>query len=114
MSLRISSQYGAYCRDLPEHTDDVAVHLRYIRRNRDLLLGKVTLDIMDMELGTTSQIWHPVVFTARDGLSVERVGELDLKFRLEELVVLMSNDYAEIGKVFHEIYDPKILATSRL
>ena len=54
---------------------------------------------METELGTTSQIWHPVIFTARDGLSVERVGELDLKFKLEELVVLMNNDYAEIRKV---------------
>ena len=70
-----------------------------MKRNRDLLLGKVTLDIAETELGTTSQTWHPVIFTARDGLSVERVGELDLKYKLEELAILMSSDYAEIGKV---------------
>jgi hypothetical protein len=106
LSLCIASQYGAYCSDLPEHIDDVAVHLRYVRRNRDLLLGKVTLDIMETELGTTSQIWHPVILTARDGLSVERVGELDLKFKLEELVILMSNDYADIGRVVHTKFCP--------
>jgi hypothetical protein len=99
--------------DLPEHIDDVSVHLRYIRRNRDLLLGKVTLDIMENELGTMNQGWHPVVHTARDGLSVERVGELDLKFKLEELVILMSSDYAEIAKVVH-MYSILIAASSRL
>lgn len=116
MSLRIASQYGAYCSDLPEHIDDVAVHLRYIRRNRDLLLGKVTLDIMETELGTTNQIWHPVIFTARDGLSVERVGELDLKFKLEELIILMSNDYAEIGKVVRTKFcpNPSCFSTLRM
>lgn len=55
--------------------------------------------MMDTELGKTTQAWHPVIFTARDGLSVERVGELDLKYRLEELVILMSSDYSEIRKV---------------
>jgi len=71
---------------------------------------------METELGTTSQIWHPVVFTARDGLSVERVGELDLKFKLEELVILMSNDYAEIAKVFHAKFcpNPSYFSTLRM
>ena len=85
--------------DLPEHIDDVAIILKYIRRNREMVLGKVTLNMMDTELGKSTQAWHPVIFTARDGLSVERVGELDLKYKLEELVILMSSDYSEIGKV---------------
>jgi hypothetical protein len=68
-----------------------------------MVLGKVTLNMMDTELGKSTQAWHPVIFTARDGLSVERVGELDLKYKLEELVILMSTDYSEIRKV-HEIY----------
>jgi len=102
----------AYCSDLPEHVDDVVVHLRYIRRSRDLLLGKITLDIMETELGTANQAWHPVIFTARDGLSVERVGELDLKFKLEELVILMSSNYAEIGKVRYDC-SVLIVASSR-
>jgi C2 domain len=86
--------------DLPEHIDDVEIHLRYIRRNRDLLLGKVTLNLMETEFGASNQSWYPIIFTARDGLSVERVGDLDLKYKLEELVILMSNDYSEIRKVF--------------
>jgi hypothetical protein len=85
--------------DLPEHVDDVAILLKYVRRNREMLLGKVTLNIMDTELGKPNQDWHPVIFTARDGLSVERVGELDLKFKLEELVILMSSDYSDMRKV---------------
>jgi hypothetical protein len=87
--------------DLSEHIDDVTIQLRYIRRNRDLVLGKVSLSILETELGTVSQAWYPVVYTARDGLSVERVGDLDLKYKLEELVVLTSGDYSEIRKVFH-------------
>jgi hypothetical protein len=90
--------------DLPEHIDDVSIHLRYVRRNRDLLLGKVSLNILDTELGATNQAWHPVISTSRDGLSVERVGELDLKYKLEELVILMSCDYAEIRKVFRHLF----------
>jgi hypothetical protein len=84
--------------DLPEHVDDVSIDLRYVRRSRDLPLGKVSLNILDTELGATHQAWHPVLSTSRDGLSVERVGELDLKYKLEELVILMSHDYAEIRK----------------
>lgn len=56
---------------------------------------------MQTELGKTCQNWHPVVHTARDGLSVERVGELDLKYKVEELIILTSGDYAEIRKVPH-------------
>lgn len=91
----------ADCRDIQEHIDDVAVHVRYIRRNRDLLLGKVTLEVMDSELGTSNQEWHPVIFTARDGLSVERVGELEVRFKLQELPILMSSEYDEIKKVLY-------------
>lgn len=99
--IRVISSQGrkAYDSDLPEHIDDVAIVLKYVRRNREIMLGKVTLNMMDTELGKTTQAWHPVIFTARDGLSVERVGELDLKYRLEELVILMSSDYSEIRKV---------------
>jgi hypothetical protein len=83
--------------------DDVSIHLRYIRRNRDALLGKVTLDIMETELGTTSQSWYPVVHSARDGLSVERVGEMDVKYKLEELLILMSHDYDDVAKVLNQV-----------
>jgi C2 domain len=85
--------------DLPDHVDDVSILLRYIRRNRDLVLGKVSLSILDTEMGITNQKWHPLAHTARDGLSVEYVGELDLKYKLEELVILTSDDYSEIRKV---------------
>ena len=95
----ISQRDCAYQSDLAEHVDDVSVNLRYIRRGRDQLLGKVSLNIMETELGKVSQDWHPVVHTARDGLSVERVGELDLKYKVEELTVLPSGDYDEIRKI---------------
>jgi hypothetical protein len=101
-----------YSSDLPEHMDEVAIHLRYLRKNRDLLLGKVTLDITETELGTSNQAWHPVIFTARDGLSVERVGDLDLKYKVEELAILMSNDYAEIRRVRHYSHFIDFLASS--
>lgn len=65
------------------------------------MLGKVSLSILDTEMGITNQKWHPLVHTARDGLSVEYVGELDLKYKLEELVILTSDDYSEIRKVCH-------------
>jgi hypothetical protein len=66
-----------------------------------MILGKVSLSILETELGAVSQDWHPVVHTARDGLSVERVGDLDLRYKIDELVVLTSGDYSEIRKVFH-------------
>ena len=91
------------CSDLPEHIDDIEIHLRYLRRNKDLLLGKVVLNLTETEFGVTNQSWHPVIYMARDGLSVERVGDLDLKFKLEELVILMTNDYAEIRNVFSSL-----------
>jgi hypothetical protein len=91
-------------RDLPEHTEDVEIHLRYIRKNKDQLLGKVTLNLTETEFGITNQSWHPVIYTARDGLTVERVGDLDLRFKMEELVVLMSSDYAEIRGVTSSLY----------
>ena len=65
------------------------------------MLGKVSLSILDTEMGVTNQKWHPLVHTARDGLSVEYVGELDLKYKLEELVILASDDYSEIRRVCH-------------
>jgi hypothetical protein len=85
--------------DLPDEVDDVSIVLRYIRRNRDLVLGKVSLSILDTEMGITNQKWHPLVHTGRDGLGVEHVGELDLKYKLEELVILTTDDYSEIRKV---------------
>lgn len=85
--------------DLPDHVDDLSILLRYIRRNRDLVLGKVSLSILDTEMGFTNQKWHPLVHTARDGINVEHVGELELKYKLEELVILTSDDYSEIRKV---------------
>jgi hypothetical protein len=66
-----------------------------------MILGKVSLSILETEVGTVSQDWHPVVHTARDGLSVERVGDLDLRYKVEELVVLTGGDYSEIRKVIH-------------
>jgi hypothetical protein len=79
-----------------------------------LLLGKVSLEVMDSELGTSNQEWHSVVYTARDGLSVDRVGELEVKFRLEELPILMSSDYDETKKVcfvspFHSFSNLQLL-----
>ena len=85
--------------DLPDEVDDVSIVLRYIRRNRDLVLGKVSLSILDTEMGIANQKWHPLVHPGRDGLGVEHVGELDLKYKLEELVILTTDDYSEIRKV---------------
>ena len=90
---------GADHSDLQEHIDNVAVNVRYIRRNQDLLLGTVILEVMDSELGTSNQKWHPVIYAARDGLNVGQVGELDIKFKLQELPILMSSDYDEIKNV---------------
>jgi hypothetical protein len=64
------------------------------------VLGKVSLSILDTEMGITNQKWHPLVHTARDGLTIEHVGEMDLKYKLEELVILTSDDYSEIRKVY--------------
>ena len=61
------------------------------------------MNVTETELGTSEQAWHTIVFTAPNGLSVERVGELDLKYKVDELVILMTNDYSELRKVvlFH-------------
>ena len=67
---------------------------------------------MQTELGKTCQNWHPVVHSARDGLTVERVGELDLKYKVEELIILTSGDYAEIRKVHHHLKPRHLLRLS--
>jgi hypothetical protein len=94
-----SHLYPLTSSDLPEHLDDIEIHFRHIRRNRDSLLGKVTVNVTETELGTAEQAWHTIVYNAPNGLSVERVGELDLKYKVDELVILMTSDYSELRKV---------------
>lgn len=85
--------------EFPDHVEEVYILLRCSRRHRDLFYAKASLQIGDVELGTFNQEWIPAVWAAPDMLTVERVGELDIKFKLEEHIILMSRDYTEIRKV---------------
>lgn len=62
----------------------------------DLTYGKVDLRLDDVERATDTEKWWPIVDERE-----EVVGELLMKVRIEELVVLMGRDYARISELLH-------------
>ena len=62
----------------------------------DLTYGKVDLRLDDVERATDTEKWWPIL-DEQDAV----VGELFMKVRIEELVVLMGRDYAPISELLH-------------
>ena len=62
----------------------------------DLTYGKVDLRLDDVERATDTEKWWPILDEQE-----EVVGELFMKVRIEELVVLMGRDYAPISELLH-------------
>ena len=62
----------------------------------DLTYGKVDLRLDDVERATDTEKWWPIL-DEQD----EIVGELFMRVRIEELVVLMGRDYARISELLH-------------
>lgn len=62
----------------------------------DMTYGKVDVRIDEIERATDTEKWWPVVNEHE-----EVVGEMLMKIRIEELVVLMSRDYAPILELLH-------------
>ncbi|KAL2057785.1 hypothetical protein ABVK25_002169 [Lepraria finkii] len=62
----------------------------------DLLYGKVDIRIDEVERATDTEKWWPIV-----NEDEEVVGEMLMKVRIEELVVLMSRDYGPILELLH-------------
>lgn len=62
----------------------------------DLTYGKVDLRLDDVERATDTEKWWPILDEQE-----EVVGELFMKVRVEELVVLMGRDYARISELLH-------------
>ena len=62
----------------------------------DLLYGSVDLRLNDLERAIDEEKWWPIV-SSQD----EIVGEMFMKVRVEELVVLMGKDYASLSELLH-------------
>ena len=62
----------------------------------DLTYGKVDLRLNDVERATDTEMWWPIL-DEQEAV----VGELFMKVRIEELVVLMGRDYAPISELLH-------------
>ncbi len=62
----------------------------------DLFYGKVDIRIDELERATDTEKWWPIV-----NEDEEVVGEMLMKVRIEELVVLMSRDYGPILELLH-------------
>ena len=62
----------------------------------DLTYGKLDIRIDEIERATDTEKWWPVL-NEHD----ENVGEMLMKIRIEELVVLMSRDYGPILELLH-------------
>ncbi|KAK6359056.1 hypothetical protein TWF696_000225 [Orbilia brochopaga] len=54
-------------------------------------IGVVTIDLQDLEFDTESEVWWPIMPTTRNLETA--IGEVMLKVRKEELVVLMMDEY---------------------
>ena len=62
----------------------------------DLTYGKLDIRIDEIERATDTEKWWPII-----NESEEVVGEMLMKIRIEELVVLMSRDYGPILELLH-------------
>ena len=62
----------------------------------DLTYGKVDLRLDDVQRATDTERWWPILNEQEDV-----VGEMLMKIRIEELVVLMGRDYAAISEMLH-------------
>ncbi|KAF3910671.1 hypothetical protein ABW21_db0206595 [Orbilia brochopaga] len=54
-------------------------------------IGVVTIDLQDLEFDTESEVWWPIMPTTRNLETA--IGEVMLKVRKEELVILMMDEY---------------------
>lgn len=62
----------------------------------DLIYGKVDLRLDDLERAIDIERWWPVL-----NQQEETVGEMFMKVRVEELVVLLGKDYAALSELLH-------------
>ena len=62
----------------------------------DLTYGKVDLRLNDVERATDTEKWWPILNEQE-----EVVGDILMRVRIEELVVLMGRDYAPISELLH-------------
>ena len=70
--------------------DDVEVS------SQDAMCGRVDIRLDDLEPGTETEKWWPIL-DDRD----QCVGEMLMKARMEETVVLMSHEYAPMSEILH-------------
>lgn len=62
----------------------------------DLIFGQVDMQLDDIEKATDTERWWPIINEHDDV-----VGELLMKVRIEELVVLMGRDYQPLSELLH-------------
>ncbi|KAI9738242.1 MAG: hypothetical protein M1834_008740 [Cirrosporium novae-zelandiae] len=64
--------------------------------SHDATFGKVSLEIDDLERGLDIEKWWPVIDD-----NGEQIGELLMRVRAEEFVILMSDEYRPLSELLH-------------
>ncbi|KAI9769269.1 MAG: hypothetical protein M1840_004398 [Geoglossum simile] len=62
----------------------------------DMIYGRLEIELEDLDCGKEIEGWWPLV-----NQRGESVGEMFLKLRAQELVVLMSRDYQQLSELLH-------------
>lgn len=62
----------------------------------EVICGTVAIPMQKLEKGKDSEAWYPIIDDQQEAL-----GEIFLKIRYDELVVLLAKDYQEISELLH-------------
>lgn len=65
-------------------------------QTKEVVYGTVEIPIETLERGKDFESWYPIIDNQQ-----EKLGEMFLKIRIEELVVLLAKDYQEISELLH-------------
>lgn len=101
--------------DLPSHTPKLTVILKRLQRPdpatygwlssstinnlekvSEVICGTIEVPVEKLERGKDNETWWPILDDQE-----EQIGELFLKIRREEIVVLLSKEYQEISELLH-------------
>jgi GTPase-activator protein for Ras-like GTPase len=75
----------------------------------DVTYGKLEIELEDLDCGKETEGWWPLV-----NQRGENVGEMFLKLRAQELVVLMSRDYQQLSELLHGFSNNLTLQIARV
>jgi len=77
--------------------------------SRETIYGTIEIPVETLERGKDSENWYPILDNHQ-----EKLGEMFLKIRTEELVVLLAKDYQEISELLHRFNSGLTLEIARV